>query len=65
MVTQTRRYKSGQNVEPMNQDCVQDTLRNGYQRQRAAAALELAIRNPGQPLFEVRAPAHRQLQLLR
>ena len=32
----------------------------GYQRQRAAAALELAILKPGRPLFEVRAPGWRQ-----
>jgi len=39
-------------------------LKNGYQRQRAAAALELAILKPGRPLFEVRAPGFRQQQLL-
>src|SRR5262245_29258613 len=33
-----------------------DVLRNGMQRQRAAAVLGLAMRQPGQPLFEVRAP---------
>jgi uncharacterized protein (TIGR02270 family) len=44
---------------------LQDVLRNGRQRQRAAAALELAMRQPGQPLFEVRAPGFRQQQLLR
>jgi uncharacterized protein (TIGR02270 family) len=39
-------------------------LRTGYQRQRAAAAMELTRRQPGQPLFEVRAPGFRQKQLL-
>lgn len=34
----------------------QHVLRHGYQRQRAAAAIELAMMKPGQPLFEVRAP---------
>ena len=39
--------------------------RIGRQRQRAAAALELAIRQPSQPLFEVRAPGFRQQTILR
>jgi uncharacterized protein (TIGR02270 family) len=56
------RYLLGKPIRP---DCLWDVLRNGYQRQRAAAALELALRQPGQPLFEVRAPGFRQQQLLR
>jgi uncharacterized protein (TIGR02270 family) len=51
--------------KPMSLEWLQDVLRNGMQRQRAAAALELAMRQPGQPLFEVRAPGFRQQQLLR
>jgi uncharacterized protein (TIGR02270 family) len=51
--------------KPISTEWLQDVLRNGRQRQRAAAALELAIRQPGQPLFEVRAPGFRQQQLLR
>jgi uncharacterized protein (TIGR02270 family) len=51
--------------KPMNPEWLQDVLRNGMQRQRAAAALELAMHQPGQPLFEVRAPGFRQRQLLR
>jgi uncharacterized protein (TIGR02270 family) len=51
--------------KPMSPAWLQDVLRNGMQRQRAAAALELAMRQPGQPLFEVRAPGFRQQQLLR
>ena len=39
-------------------------LRYGYQRQRAAAAIELAMIFPGHPLFEVRAPGFRQQRLL-
>ncbi len=39
-------------------------LRTGRQRQRAAAALDLAVSSPGKPLFEVRAPGFRQIQLL-
>jgi uncharacterized protein (TIGR02270 family) len=41
-------------------------LCDGYQRQRIAAALELALLQPATPLFEVRAPGWRQRsQLLR
>jgi uncharacterized protein (TIGR02270 family) len=43
----------------------ENVLRTGRQRQRAAAALELALLRPGTPLFEVRAPGFRQQQLLR
>jgi uncharacterized protein (TIGR02270 family) len=39
-------------------------LRIGYRRQRAAAAMELTRRQPGQPLFELRAPGFRRKQLL-
>jgi len=48
---------------PITEACLEEVLRHGYQRQRAAAALELAIRRPGQPLFEVRAPGPRQQEL--
>jgi uncharacterized protein (TIGR02270 family) len=51
------RYLCG---KPMTPDSLRDVLKNGYQRQRAAAALELAIREPGKPLYEVRAPGFRQ-----
>ncbi len=50
--------------KPMSVDWCQQVLRNGRQRQRAAAALELAIRQPGQPLFNVAAPGFRQRQIL-
>jgi uncharacterized protein (TIGR02270 family) len=50
--------------KPMTPESLQHVLRYGYQRQRAAAAIELAIRNPGQPLFEVRARGDRQMELL-
>jgi uncharacterized protein (TIGR02270 family) len=50
--------------KPMTPDWLKTVLRNGRQRQRAAAALELAIRNPGQPLFNVKAPGFRQIELL-
>lgn len=39
---------------------LKDVLRDGFQRQRAAAALELALLRPRNPLFEVRAPGWRQ-----
>lgn len=50
--------------KPMTVEWLNEVLRNGYQRQRAAAALELAIRQPGWPLFEVRAPGFRQQEWL-
>jgi uncharacterized protein (TIGR02270 family) len=55
------RYLLGQPITP---ESLRLALKNGYQRQRAAAALELAILKPGRPLFEVRAPGFRQQQLL-
>jgi uncharacterized protein (TIGR02270 family) len=55
------RYLVGQ---PIADEHLQQVLRTGYQRQRAAAALELAMLHPGQPLFEVRAPGFRQQQIL-
>ena len=50
--------------KPISVDWCQQVLRNGRQRQRAAAALELAIRQPGQPLFNVASPGFRQQRLL-
>jgi uncharacterized protein (TIGR02270 family) len=55
------RYLLGQ---PISTESLRLALKNGYQRQRAAAALELTILKPGRPLFEVRAPGFRQQQLL-
>jgi uncharacterized protein (TIGR02270 family) len=49
---------------PITEDWLEHVLRHGYQRQRAAAALELALLHPDQPLFNVRAPGHRQQKLL-
>ncbi|MEE9129610.1 MAG: TIGR02270 family protein [Phycisphaerales bacterium] len=46
--------------KPMEVESLQDALKTGRQRQRAAASLELALRQPGQPLFEIRAPGYRQ-----
>lgn len=50
--------------KPITAEWLQHVLREGRQRQRAAAALELAIMQPGQPLFEVRAPGFRQQEVL-
>jgi len=50
--------------KPISVEWCQQVLRSGRQRQRAAVALELAIREPGQPLFNVAAPGVRQQQLL-
>lgn len=50
--------------KPMTIEWLKTVLRDGRQRQRAAAALELAIRQPGTPLFNVKAPGFRQIELL-
>jgi uncharacterized protein (TIGR02270 family) len=55
------RYLRGKPIEPAN---LIDALKNGYQRQRAAAALELALLRPSDPMFEVRASGRRQMELL-
>ena len=51
------RYFMG--MPPTRAHCI-EVLRNGYQRQRVAAAYQLCLLNPGTPLFEWRAPARRQ-----
>jgi uncharacterized protein (TIGR02270 family) len=56
------RYLAG---KPMTGDWLEQVLRSGFQPHRAAAAMELAIHHPVEPLFEVRAPAFRQLRHLR
>jgi uncharacterized protein (TIGR02270 family) len=55
------RYFMGQPPNPNN--CLR-VLKEGFQRQRIAAALYLSLLNPGTPLFEWRAPARRQQRLL-
>ena len=57
-----QRYLLGQPIDANN---AQRVLRIGRQRQRIAAALELAVMHPNQPLFETRAPGFRQQQLLK
>jgi uncharacterized protein (TIGR02270 family) len=55
------RYLAGR---PIAIEHCRHVLKNGYQRQRRAAALELTIRVPGEPLFNTSAPGKRQKQLL-
>ena len=45
---------------PVRTANLQTVLRDGFQRQRQAAALELSLRNPGRPVFECRARGFRQ-----
>jgi uncharacterized protein (TIGR02270 family) len=55
--TSGHRYLLG---HPLHEQWCRELLSCGLQRQRAAAALELAIRRPDEPLFEIRAPGWRQ-----
>lgn len=60
-------FKSGTRYllgKPISAEHLQQVLRVGLQRQRAAAAIELAMLHPGRPLFEVRAPGFWQKQIL-
>ena len=50
--------------EALNRENCLRVLKEGFQRQRIAAALYLSLLNPGTPLFEWRAPAWRQQRLL-
>jgi uncharacterized protein (TIGR02270 family) len=50
--------------KPISADWANQVLRTGRQRQRAAAALELALLKPEVPIFEVRAPGFRQQRQL-
>jgi uncharacterized protein (TIGR02270 family) len=55
------RYLSGSEV---TRDHCLEVLKNGYQRQRRAAAIELALLNMNDPLFNCSATAKHQLRLL-
>ena len=46
--------------KPSTAEHLRHVLKTGLQRQRAAAALELVIIRPGQPLFNIKAPGSRQ-----
>jgi len=56
------RYLCGR---PINVPSLHEVLWVGRQRERAAAALELALLEPSRPLFETRAPGRRQKEILR
>ena len=49
---------------PISIEHCQQVLRNGFQRQRRAAALEFALLRKDEPLFNTSAPGFRQQQLL-
>jgi len=51
------RYICGRPISPEH---LKGVLRDGYQRQRRAVALELALNRNSEPLFEVRAPGWQQ-----
>ncbi|MCB2261330.1 MAG: hypothetical protein LGR52_00030 [Candidatus Thiosymbion ectosymbiont of Robbea hypermnestra] len=57
------RFRAGTHYllgEPVNEAQCHHVLTTGKQRQRQAAALELALLRPEAPLFETRAPGFRQ-----
>lgn len=60
--TNGTRYLCGQ---PMTIESLNQVLRTGKQRQRRAAAIELAMRQPGTSLFNTSAPGFRQQALLK
>jgi len=51
--------------KPITLEWLRDVLLIGQQHQRGAAALELAMRQPGQALFNVVAPGFRQEAMLK
>jgi uncharacterized protein (TIGR02270 family) len=55
--TSGKRYLVGREISA---ESAREVLRTGRQRQRAAAALELVLLEPGTPLTEVRAPGFRR-----
>jgi uncharacterized protein (TIGR02270 family) len=50
--------------EPVNPECCRRVLREGFQRQRIAAAQYLCLLQPGTRLFPTAAPARRQARWL-
>ncbi|MFZ1416322.1 MAG: TIGR02270 family protein [Defluviicoccus sp.] len=62
------RFAAGQRFlcgQPVAEAHCRQVLRTGFQRQRIAAALELALMRAERPLFEWRAPAFRQQAALK
>lgn len=49
---------------PIDYESATHALKFGYQRQRAAAAMERVFLHPGEPLFDVAAPGFRQMRQL-
>jgi hypothetical protein len=49
--------------KPLSWEHCLDVLKNGYQRQRIAAAEYLCLLRPGSVLFNTSAPAWRQKEL--
>jgi len=65
--TNQHRFQSGIRHfmgEPVNIEHCKKALRDGFQRQRVAAALYLSLLQPGMPLFPTSAPAWRQQRWL-
>jgi uncharacterized protein (TIGR02270 family) len=61
------RFKNGSRYllgQPVTTENCAKILHTGFQRQRAVAALELALRQPDRPLFPTSAPGFRQQRLL-
>jgi uncharacterized protein (TIGR02270 family) len=62
-----RSFQNGERYllgKPISSEQLHHVLGNGFQTQRTEAAIELAMMNPGHPVFEVRAPGFRQQKLL-
>ncbi|MBT2971033.1 MAG: TIGR02270 family protein [Candidatus Thiodiazotropha sp. (ex Ctena orbiculata)] len=59
--TEGERYLCGY---PITRDSCLHVLKNGYQRQRRAAAIELALIDQSEPLFNCSAKARDQMRLL-
>ena len=60
-------FPAGQRLicgQPVSREACMRVLQRGFQRQRRAAALELALLNPKEPLFNTSATARRQESLL-
>jgi uncharacterized protein (TIGR02270 family) len=65
--TNKQRFRSGVRYfmgEALNIENCRRVLREGYQRQRGAAALHLSLQQPGTPPFQTAAPAWRQQRWL-
>jgi len=62
-----KNYPAGQRLlcgQPVSQSVCTEVLRQGFQRQRRSAAIELALLNSEEPLFNTSATARRQERLL-